>query len=86
MKQLKMIKLKNKNVEPFFNTHMTYLYDRSLVKTRLTRTKEWDFYQFLKGDWIVQATIGHASLFSSFDSTLFNLKTAMKYRHYQPYF
>ena len=76
-----MIKLKkNIEVEPFFNTHMTYHYDRSLVKTRLSRTKEWDFYQFLKGDFIVQATIGHASLFSSFDSTIFNLKTGEKYR------
>ncbi len=67
-------------VTPFFNTHMTYHYDRSFVPTRLSRIKEWDFYQFLKGDWIVQATIGHASLFSSFDSTLFNLKTKEKYR------
>ena len=67
-------------VTPFFNTHMTYHYDRSLIPTRLSRIKEWDFYQFIKGDWVVQATIGHASIFSSFDSTLFNLKTKEKYR------
>ena len=67
-------------VTPFFDTHMTYQYDRSSIPVRLSRIKEWDFYQFIKGDLVVQATIGHASIFSSFDSCIYNLKTHEKIR------
>ena len=72
--------MKNFKINPFFDTHMSCEYDRNQIPKRLSRIKEWDFYQFIKGDWVVQATIGHASIFSSFDSCIFNLKTGEKYR------
>lgn len=66
-------------LNPGYSFKMNYIYNRELVKAREERTKEWDFYQFIKNDWVLQMTIGHSSLFSSFSTTLFNLKTGERY-------
>jgi len=56
-----------------------FIYNRNNIHTVESRIKEWEFYQFNEGDWILQFTIGHASLFDSLDSELFNLKTGKRY-------
>ena len=62
-----------------FSTKMDRNFDKSKVKTRESRIKEWEFYQLLDGAWVFQATIGHASLFGSYSVRLFNLETEESY-------
>lgn len=42
-----------------YSTHMNFIYDGKTVKSR--RLKEWDFYQILFGDYVLQFTMGHVS-------------------------
>lgn len=64
---------------PGYSYRMNYLYNRESIKVRESRIKEWDFYQFIQKDWVLQMTIGHASLFESFSINLFNINTGERF-------
>ena len=66
-------------INPGFSTSMDWNFDKSKVHTRESRIKEWEFYQLLDGDWVFQATVGHASIFGSYSVRLFNLMTKESY-------
>lgn len=66
-------------INPGFCPKMDFAYDKAKVKARESRIKEWEFYQLLDGNWVFQATIGHASLFGSYSVRLFNIETNESY-------
>jgi len=66
-------------VTPGYATSMLYRYRRDRVRPFPFRLKEWDFYQFVKGDDVLQLTLGHVSYMCAATATLFNIKT--KERH-----
>lgn len=59
-----------------FSTHMNFIYDGKTVKSR--RLKEWDFYQILFGDYVLQFTMGHVSYAAQVSVTLFNIKNGFR--------
>jgi len=63
-----------------YATAMRFLYNREQARRFPLRLKEWNFYQFSKGDYVVQLTIGHVSYTCSVTATLFNLKTKERYQ------
>ncbi len=60
---------------PGFAKRMLFEYDRNKIKAGPFSLKEWDFYQIVMGDYIVQITIGHVSYIASFSAKLISLKT-----------
>jgi len=62
-------------LNPGYSLRMNFIYGKERIKVRESRIKEWDFYQFIKNDWVFQFTIGHASLFGSYSINVFNMKT-----------
>ena len=59
---------------PGFARMMRVNYNREMIKTHIFSLKEWDFYQILHGDWVLQLTIGHVSYMSSVSAVLYNLR------------
>ena len=55
---------------------MNFIYDGKTVKSR--RLKEWDFYQILFGDYVLQFTMGHVSYAAQVSVTLFNIKNGFR--------
>lgn len=64
---------------PGFSYKYNFLYKRERINKRFSRVKEWDFYQFTKNDWLIQFTIGHASLFVNYSFLVLNIKTGERY-------
>ena len=62
-----------------FARRMVFRYHRNKIRCRPFGLKEWDFYQVLGGDWVLQLTIGHVSYVASFAATLFNLKSGERH-------
>jgi len=58
-------------VQRGYATRPLLTYDRSAVKARPWRIKEWDFYQVSDDDCCVQFTIGHASYAGQLTVTFF---------------
>ena len=58
-----------------YSKRMMFEYNRKTVKAGIFSLKEWDFYQILSGDWIIQMTIGHVSYIASFSAKIISLKT-----------
>lgn len=56
-----------------------YVYNKQNVRCRESRLKEWEFYQFIKDNYVMQLTIGHASLFDSFSFNFFDTDTGNKW-------
>lgn len=54
-------------------------YNRENIKARESRIKEWEFYQFIEDNWVMQFTIGYASIFDSYSFNFFNIETGQKY-------
>ncbi len=63
---------KGRLIEPGWARKMLYTYERDKLRGPI---KEWDFYQMLEGDMLLQMTIGHLSYIASFSATLLNLAT-----------
>ena len=63
---------------PGWASRMNYAYNREQAKKNPFNLKEWNFYQFIKGHWVVQLTIGHVSYACSVTATLLNLDTGEK--------
>ena len=59
---------------------MQFVYNREQARRFPFKLKEWNFYQFIKGDDVVQLTIGHVSYTCSVTATLINLKTGIKHQ------
>jgi hypothetical protein len=66
-------------VNPGFARRMLFNYNRENIRANIFALKEWDFYQILQGDWVLQLTIGHVSYIASTSAWIFNLKTGEKH-------
>lgn len=72
--------LDNKGVlmKPGYARKMVFDYNREQIKAGPFSLKEWDFYQAISGDYVLQLTIGHVSYVANFSAMLFNIKTGEK--------
>ena len=64
-----------KLVEPGYATEMNFVYNRKGQHLPPLSLKEWDFYQIVCGNTVVQLTIGHISYFSQVSAHIFDLQT-----------
>lgn len=71
-KQTPLLDARGRLTEPGWAPRMRYAYARSRARGPV---KEWDFYQMIEGDMLLQMTIGHLSYMASFSATLLNLAT-----------
>lgn len=69
---------KGELVNPGYARSMNYIYNREKARSFPFKLKEWDFYQFIKGDKVMQLSIGHLSYAASATATLINLTTGKK--------
>lgn len=69
---------KGELIYPGYARTMLFDYDRESVKAGPFSLKEWDFYQVVSGDYVLQLTIGHVSYIASFSAMLFSIKTGEK--------
>ncbi len=54
-----------------FATQMNIIYNREKVRSK--KLKEWNFYQFIKGDYALQLTMGHLTYATSVSVNLLNI-------------
>jgi len=64
---------------PGYAKRMLFDYDPGRVKASPLSLKEWDFYQIMLGEYILQLTIGHVSYMASFSATLFSPATGERH-------
>lgn len=57
---------------------MLFSYNRREARSFPLRLKEWNFYQFIYQDYVLQMTIGHVSYAASITVTLLDIKTGQK--------
>jgi len=73
---------------PGYAHRMRVNYNREQVKTHPLSVKEWDFYQILHGDWIMQLTIGHVSYIARIGANLLSIRDGRRHsferRHMLP--
>lgn len=67
--------------EPGYATSMVFEYNPDRIAACPLRRKEWDFYQMMMGEDVLQMTIGHVGYMGSFDATLFSLDGEVR-RHW----
>ena len=74
--------------EAGYATHMNYVYNRECAKLGPMPLKEWNFYQFQCGNYVLQMTLGHLSYIGQMAVTLMDMKTGEKwtYSTMQPLF
>ncbi len=65
------------NVAGYAKT-MQFSYNRGEARSFPLKLKEWNFYQFVYQDYVLQMTIGHVSYVASITVTLLNIKTGHK--------
>lgn len=65
-------------IKPGYARKMLFEYNREQIKAGPFSLKEWDFYQAISGDNVLQLTIGHVSYVASFSVMLFNIRTGEK--------
>lgn len=65
-------------IQPGYAKRMMFEYNRGDIKAGPFSLKEWDFYQAVSGDYVLQLTIGHVSYVASFSAMLFNIRTGEK--------
>lgn len=53
-------------------------YNKDVISKHTLKLKEWNFYQFIIGDYSLQITIGHLSYIGNVSCNLINLKTGDK--------
>lgn len=64
--------------EPGYATHMNFAYNRLCAKLGPMPLKEWNFYQFQCGDYVLQMTLGHLSYIGQMAVTLMNIRTGKR--------
>lgn len=57
---------------------MQFLYNRGEARSFPLKLKEWNFYQFVAQDYVLQMTIGHVSYVASITATLLNVRTGKR--------
>jgi hypothetical protein len=65
-------------LKPGYARKMMFEYNSKQINAGPFSLKEWDFYQAISGDYVLQLTIGHVSYVASFSAMLFNIKTGEK--------
>lgn len=66
-------------VESGFWSDFCVDFDKHRIGAIPTRIKEWDFYQFQTGDWVIQSTIANCLVINMFQAGLFNVRTKERY-------
>lgn len=61
-----------------YSTKMNFIYNKENIKCGPFKLKEWNFYQLIKNNYVVQLTIGHVSYATSVTATLIDLNTGVK--------
>jgi hypothetical protein len=61
-----------------YSTSELLRYDRSAIRARPWRIKEWDFYQVSDGEKCLQFTLGHAAYVGQVCAMLFDFKAGQK--------
>lgn len=64
---------------PGYARQMLFDYDRRSVRGRPFALKEWDFYQIMLSEYILQMTIGHVSYMANFSANLFSPQTGERH-------
>lgn len=62
-----------------YSTTMNIVYNRDDVRKNAFNLKEWNFYQFKCGEYVLQMTMGHVSYMSSVSLALFRLSDGKKW-------
>ncbi len=65
-------------IQPGYAKRMMFEYNREQVSAGPFSLKEWDFYQIVSGNHVLQLTIGHVSYVASFSAMLFDIQTGEK--------
>ena len=65
-------------IQPGFAKKMLFEYNRERINAGPFSLKEWDFYQIISSDTVLQLTIGHVSYVASFSVMLFNIQSGEK--------
>lgn len=63
---------------PGYARRMLFEYNREQISAGPFSLKEWDFYQIISGNQVLQLTIGHVSYVASFSVMLFDIQTGEK--------
>ncbi|MDD4000458.1 MAG: DUF2804 domain-containing protein, partial [Bacilli bacterium] len=86
IKQTKLLNKKGHLTSPGWARSQVFNFNREKARPKL-RLKEWDFYQIHTDEYILQMTIGHIGLASSFSAVLFSHKTGKRYSSgkYRPF-
>ncbi len=61
-----------------YATRMNFIYNKECVKGFPFKLKEWNFYQFQNGDYVVQMTLGHLTYIGQVCVNLINIRTGEK--------
>ncbi|MGN1478298.1 MAG: DUF2804 domain-containing protein [Acutalibacteraceae bacterium] len=72
--KIKLLDSEGNIAEPGFCRRMEYDYSRSDIKANPSRIKEWDFYQILSKDYMVQVMIFDISIGGAVNINVINLK------------
>ena len=83
--RVQLLNRRGELAQPGFATHMLFEYEKRRVKGFPFRLKEWDFYQFSLGDWVLQMTIGHVSYVTQISANLFSLVDGKRYEFSRMY-
>lgn len=62
-------------LEAGYSTHMNFVYDRREARGKF---KEWDFYQILCGNVVLQLTVGHIDWCAQISANLIDLSTGKR--------
>ena len=87
-KQTKLLTNSGKLTNPGYAKRMHYIYNRDDVKSFPVQLKEWNFYQFQCGTYVLQLTIGHVSYMGQMAVGLIDLTTGNRwdYGTMKPFF
>lgn len=76
-----LLKPNGQLTEAGYATHMNFTYNRTCAKPGPMPLKEWNFYQFQCGNYVLQMTLGHLSYIGQMAVTLMDITTGEKWTY-----
>ena len=80
-KKTKLLKTNGQLAEKGYATCMHFIYNRECAKMGPMPLKEWNFYQFQCGKYVLQMTLGHLSYIGQMAVTLMDIETGEKWTY-----
>ena len=80
-KKTKLLTSTGQLAEPGYAKRMLYTYNRDCAKFGPMPLKEWNFYQFQCGNYVLQMTLGHLSYIGQMAVTLMDISTGKKWTY-----